>query len=64
MCEHNRLKCVGYKGVTRVFCCECGEELPMEFLTAGNDQKQAEKAAPDAGMGKPTRKKRTAQKAK
>ena len=28
MCKHERLRTVG----NDVFCCECGEQLPIEFL--------------------------------
>lgn len=30
MCEHKRLKTVN----NRLFCMDCGAELPLEFLTA------------------------------
>ena len=39
MCEHERLRTVG----NRVFCCACGEELPLEFLLAKSAPKQEEK---------------------
>lgn len=29
MCEHKRLRTVGH----RLFCMDCGAELPIEFLT-------------------------------
>ena len=37
MCEHEHLRTVGH----RLFCKDCGEELPIEFLTAGKAVKQA-----------------------
>lgn len=40
MCEHERLRTVG----DRVFCCACGEELPLAFLLAKS--KPAATAAP------------------
>ena len=60
MCEHGRLKCVGYKGVTRVFCCECGKELDIAFLEGKNSAKNP---PADESKGKSTGKKRTAKKA-
>ena len=38
MCEHERLRTVG----NRVFCCACGEELPLEFLLAKSEPKKQE----------------------
>ena len=38
MCEHKRLKTRGH----RVFCCQCGAELSIDFLM--NQGKQPEKA--------------------
>ena len=40
MCEHERLRTVG----DRVFCCQCGKELPLGFLLGQN--KAEEKAEP------------------
>ena len=39
MCEHERLRTVG----NRVFCCACGEELPLAFLAARSAPKPVEK---------------------
>lgn len=62
-CNHDRLRTVG----DRVFCCGCGEELPLEFLMAKNKpveaEKQAEKAVPEAKPDKSPVKKRAAKKA-
>ena len=55
MCGHEHLKAVG----DRLFCKDCGKELPMEFLGV----KQAEKPAPEAKADKPTAKKTRAKKA-
>lgn len=56
-CKHERLRTVGH----RVFCCSCGEELPMEFLMAKNKhvkaEEQAEKAVPVEKTDKPTSRK-------
>ena len=49
-CNHERLRTVG----DRVFCCECNEELPLEFLTAKNGKNQPDKAAPTENTDKPT----------
>ena len=35
-CSHNRLTTVG----DRVFCCACGEELPLSFLTQDGQKKE------------------------
>ena len=56
-CKHERLRTVG----DRLFCKDCGKELPMEYLVNGT--KQAEKPAPEAKTDKPTSRKRTAKKA-
>ena len=40
-CKHERLRTVGRKGVTRVFCVECGAELDIAFLEAKNGPKKA-----------------------
>lgn len=34
MCEHKNLKTVGH----RLFCMDCGVELPIEFLTQPKDK--------------------------
>lgn len=39
MCEHKRLKCVGHRGETRVFCADCGKELDKAFLEGKNSTK-------------------------
>ena len=57
MCEHKTLRTVG----NRLFCKECGQELPMEMLINGT--KQAEKPAPEEKADKTPAKKRTAKKA-
>lgn len=57
MCEHKTLRAVG----NRLFCKECGQELPMEMLINGT--KQAEKPAPEEKTDKSTPRKRTAKKA-
>ena len=50
MCEHERLRTVG----DDVFCCICGEKLPLEFLM--NKGKTAEPAKPAAEPEKPEEK--------
>lgn len=40
MCEHEHLKTIGH----RLFCKDCGEELPLEFLT--QEKKTEEKPKP------------------
>ena len=57
MCDHKRLRTIG----DRVFCCECGEELPLEYLTGG--KKPDKKPAPAEKMNKAPAKKRAAKKA-
>ena len=59
MCEHARLRTVG----NDVFCCECGVQLPLEFLLnkgkkneAPAEKKQDEVKAP---ARKPAAKKTT-----
>ena len=62
MCNHERLRTVG----DRVFCCQCGEELPLEFLlnkTAPEAAKPVKKPAQSENPDKATPKKRTAKKA-
>jgi hypothetical protein len=56
-CNHERLKAIG----DRLFCKDCGTELPPEILI--NGEKQAEKPAAEEKTGKPSTKKRTAKKA-
>ena len=56
-CRHERLKTVG----DILYCADCKEELPMEFLV--NRTKQAEKPAAEAKPDKSTPRKRTAKKA-
>ena len=57
MCEHERLRTVG----DRLFCKDCGKELPLEILTAKETPKKAEnqpeKAAPVEKTDKPTSRK-------
>lgn len=57
MCEHERLRTVG----DRVFCCECGEELPLEYLISG--KKPGRNTGGGEKPDKPTAKKRTVKKA-
>ena len=62
-CDHKRLRTVG----DRVFCCECKEELPLEFLLSRNAPVKAEnranKAADKPKPNKAPEKKRAAKKA-
>ena len=58
-CNHDRLRTV----CDRVFCCDCQEELPLEFLLGKNGEKQAKQAAPVEKTGKAPAKKRTPKKA-
>lgn len=60
MCEHCRLKYVGHKGVTRVFCADCGKELDKTFMEGKNS---AENPTVDKGTDKPAAKKTRAKKA-
>ena len=57
-CTHERLRTVG----DRVFCCECGQELDLEFLAAQNGKNGAKKAAEEGKTDKPTPRKRAAKK--
>lgn len=59
-CKHERLKTIGKKGETRLFCMDCGAELDIALLTG---QKQAEKPASDLAPGKSPEKKTRAKKA-
>ena len=58
-CEHKRLRTVG----DRVFCCECGKELDIEFLVAKNGKNNANKPADEPKPDKAPARKRTAKKA-
>jgi hypothetical protein len=60
MCEHKRLKYVGHKGETRVFCADCGQELDKSFLEGKNGGKNP---SDDTGANKATAKKTRAKKA-
>ena len=40
MCGHERLRTVG----DRVFCCQCGKELPLEFLLGKKEEPEPKKA--------------------
>ena len=59
MCEHKRLRTVG----DRVFCCDCGQELDLDFLMAQNGPEQAEKPREEVPEKKSPAKKRAAKKA-
>ena len=56
-CRHEKLRTVG----DRLFCKDCGKELPLEILTAKETPKKAEnqpeKAAPVEKTDKPTSRK-------
>lgn len=43
MCEHKNLRTVG----DRLFCKDCKEELPLEFLTEGLKKKDPEVPIPE-----------------
>lgn len=58
-CSHDRLRTVG----NRVFCCNCNEELPLEFLTGKSGENPVNNPAPVEEKDKPTSRKRTAKKA-
>lgn len=47
-CNHERLRTVG----DRVFCCECKEELPLEFLLAKNGKNSANNPSDSTGTDK------------
>ena len=49
MCDHERLRTVG----DRVFCCNCGEELTIDFLLSKNKPAEPKKTT--------TRKKKSAE---
>lgn len=59
MCKHDRLRTIG----NRVFCCDCGEELPLEFLFSKNGKNHAEKPAEEPKTSKASSRKRPAKKA-
>ena len=56
-CKHERLKAIG----DRLYCKDCGSELPLEILNGG--AKHAEKPVAEEKTDKPSAKKRTAKKA-
>ena len=60
MCEHKRLKYVGHKGETRVFCADCGKELDKSLLEGKNSAKNP---PVDPGTDKAQAKKTRAKKA-
>ena len=60
MCEHKRLKYVGHRGETRVFCADCGKELDKAFLEGKNGAKNP---SDDTGANKAQAKKTRAKKA-
>ena len=55
MCKHERLRAVGF----RLFCKDCGAELPIEFLTARKPVKTASEAAPAVKVNKSRGRKKT-----
>ena len=42
MCEHKNLRTVGH----RLFCMDCGAELPLEFLTGEKKKEPTKKRSP------------------
>lgn len=59
MCEHKRLKYVGHKGETRVFCADCGKELDKAFLEGKNSaNNQPAEPVMDKAPAKKTRAKK------
>lgn len=58
-CKHEHLKAVG----DVIYCTDCKEEIPIEFLMARNGTEQAEKPAEEAKPDKSTSRKKTAKKA-
>ena len=59
MCEHKRLKYVGHKGETRVFCADCGKELDKSFLEGENSVKNpSDNTGTDKAPAKKTRTKK------
>ena len=62
-CKHEHLRTVG----NRLFCKDCGEELPLEFLTkekAADEQKQAENPPAEEKKTKAPARKTAAKKTK
>ena len=57
-CAHEHLRTVN----NRLYCKDCGEELPLEYLTG--EQKQAKNPPVEEKTGKAPAKKTTAKKAK
>ena len=57
MCDHEHLRTVG----DRLFCKDCGEELPIEYLT--NGEKPGKNPPEEVKPDKPAPKKTTAKKA-
>ena len=57
-CEHKNLRAVG----DRLFCKDCKEELPIEFLIGEIHAKQGEKPQGSEKAGKAPARKRTAKK--
>lgn len=49
MCEHERLRTVG----DDVFCCVCGEKLPLEFLMNKGKPEKPAKPAEEHGPAEP-----------
>ena len=47
-CNHERLRTVG----DRVFCCACGEELPLAFLEAKSKPQEEKPKKKPARQGK------------
>lgn len=58
MCNHENLRAVN----DRLFCKDCGKELPLEFL-AEKGAKRAQEKPEAVRTDKPTTRKRTAKKA-
>ena len=58
-CKHEHLKAVG----DVIYCTDCKEEIPIEFLMARNGAEKAEKPAADTNVGKPSSRKKAAKKA-
>ena len=59
MCEHKRLKYVGHRGETRVFCADCGKELDKAFLEGKNSAKNPpDNTVTDKAPAKKTRAKK------
>ena len=54
MCEHEHLRTVGH----RLFCKDCGAELPIEFLTAEKPVKRAAEAGEEQKQTKSRGRKR------